>query len=81
MPPSPSSSPGPIRWARAGILLVLAATGVRPHCYFAWSEGSPVHHLLRYLVLGEGDTPVMVREIIRRAEPDPRRRPTIHVGG
>ncbi|WP_152188224.1 APC family permease [Georgenia satyanarayanai] len=68
--------------ALAGILLALAAaTGVRPHCYFAWSEGSPVHHLLRYLVLGEGDTPVMVREIIRRAERDPRRRPTIHVGG
>ncbi|WP_413452390.1 amino acid transporter [Georgenia phoenicis] len=68
--------------AIAGILLALAAaTGVRPHCYFAWSEGSPVHHLLRYLFLGQGDTPVLVREIIRRAEPDPERRPTIHVGG
>jgi len=68
--------------AIAGILLALAAaTGVRPHCYFAWSEGSPVHHLLRYLFLGQGDTPIMVREILRRVEPDPRRRPAIHVGG
>ncbi|QDB80816.1 amino acid transporter [Georgenia sp. 311] len=68
--------------AIAGILLALAAaTGTRPHCYFAWSEGSPVHHLLRFLFLGQGDTPIMVREILRRVEPDPRRRPTIHVGG
>ncbi|WP_434056552.1 amino acid transporter [Georgenia sunbinii] len=68
--------------AIAGILIALGTTtGTRPHCYFAWSEGSPVHHLLRYLFLGQGDTPVMVREIIRRTESRPEHRPTIHVGG
>ncbi|MFI7575566.1 amino acid transporter [Micromonospora sp. NPDC049497] len=68
--------------AIAAILLALRdVTGVRPHAHFEWSEGSPVAHLLRYLILGRGDTPPVVREIIRRSEPDPARRPGIHVGG
>ncbi len=68
--------------AIAAILLALRdRTGVRPHCYFEWSEGSPLTHLLHYLLLGRGDTPPVVRKIIHRCESDPARRPGIHVGG
>ncbi|SCG67574.1 APC family permease [Micromonospora inositola] len=68
--------------AIAAILLALRdGTGVRPHAHFEWSEGNPIAHLLRYLILGRGDTPPVVREIIRKSEPDPTRRPGIHVGG
>jgi hypothetical protein len=67
--------------AIAAVLLALRdSTGVIPHAHFEWSEGNPLGHLFRYLILGRGDTPPVVREIIRSAEADPARRPRIHVG-
>ncbi|WP_414684352.1 amino acid transporter [Microbacterium sp.] len=68
--------------AIAAILIALRdVTGERPHAYFEWSEGNPLLHMVRYLLLGRGDTAPVVREILRETDKDPMDRPVIHVGG
>ncbi|MFM9877638.1 MAG: hypothetical protein ACKVOG_07295 [Rhodoglobus sp.] len=61
------------------LLALRDGSGVQPHAYFEWSEGNPRAHLMRYLILGRGDTAPVVREILRESEMDPSRRPRIHV--
>ncbi len=55
-------------------------TGKIPHAYFGWTEGNPIAYLLKFLAFGEGDTAPVTREVLRQAEPNPQRRPRIHVG-
>jgi hypothetical protein len=67
--------------AIASCLLYLRDTmGKPPHIYFSWGEENPLIFMFRFIVFGEGDIPVTTREILRKAEPDPHKRPRVHVG-
>jgi hypothetical protein len=75
-----TSSPA-IPNAIAGLLLDLRdRTYAIPHAYFGWTEGNPLVYLLKFLAFGEGDTAPVCREVLRKAEPNPDRRPRIHLG-
>jgi hypothetical protein len=62
------------------LLFIRDETRQTPHAYFGWTEGNPITYLLKFLALGEGDTAPVTREVLRQTEPDPSRRPRIHVG-
>jgi hypothetical protein len=67
--------------AIAALLLYIRDKTTRiPHAYFGWTEGNPIAYLLKFLAFGEGDTAPVTREVLRQCEPDPMRRPRIHVG-
>jgi hypothetical protein len=61
------------------LLALLDRTGEVPHVYFSWTEGGPINHLIRFLVFGDGEVAPVTREVLRRAEPTPERRPRVHV--
>ncbi|HEX4229189.1 MAG TPA: amino acid transporter [Bryobacteraceae bacterium] len=56
-----------------------STTGTVPHVYFEWNEGNPVWNLFRFIFLGEGDTAPLTHEVLRRAIPDSKHRPVVHV--
>ncbi|KAF0195257.1 MAG: putative amino acid transporter [bacterium] len=67
--------------AIAALLLhIRDKTHEQPHVYFGWTEGNPITYVLKYLAFGEGDTAPVTREVLRLAEPNPKRRPYVHVG-
>jgi hypothetical protein len=68
--------------AIAAFLLYLRdRTGKIPHAYFHWGSKNPIAYLFDYVAFGRGDTAPVTREVLRQAEPDEEKRPSIHVGG
>ncbi len=66
--------------AIAAILIAIRdRTGKVPDVYFTWAEGNPVAAMLRHLVFGAGEIAPVTREVLREHEPDPERRPRVHV--
>ncbi len=50
-----------------------------PHAYFNWTDGHPIAYTFKYIFLGEGETAMLTREVLRSAEPTESKRPIIHV--
>ncbi|MBF4636164.1 amino acid transporter [Agreia pratensis] len=61
------------------LLEIRDLTGTVPDIYFEWTEGNPISNMFKYLITGGGEVAPVTREVLRRAEPNPRRRPDVHV--
>ena len=64
----------------AAVALECSKVGKPPEIHFGWSDESPMATSVGFVLFGEGNVPWMVRELIRKAEPNPERRPRIIVG-
>jgi hypothetical protein len=65
----------------AALALEMAKVGRPPEIHFGWTDETPVSGTLGFLLFGEGNVPWMVRELIRKAEPDEAKRPIIIIAG
>lgn len=64
----------------AAISLEMSKVGQPPELHFGWSDESPLAANLNFLLFGQGNVPWLVRELLRRAELNPARRPRVIVG-
>jgi hypothetical protein len=51
-----------------------------PEIIFGWSHEQPLAANLNFLLLGEGNIPWMVKELVRKAVPDVARQPRVRIG-
>ena len=64
----------------ATIALELSSVGKPPEVHFGWSNENPMSASVSFVLFGEGNVPWMVRELIRKAEPNRERRPRVFIG-
>jgi hypothetical protein len=64
----------------ATIALELSRVGKPPEIHFGWSDENPLAASIGFFLLGEGNVPWRVRELIRKAEPNTRLHPKVIIG-
>jgi hypothetical protein len=69
-----------IAHAVATIALELSRYGEPPEIHFGWSDENQLAASIGFFLLGEGNVPWRVRDLILKAEPDPSRRPKVILG-
>jgi hypothetical protein len=62
------------------VALELSKFGTPPEIHFGWSNENPIAASASFFLFGEGNVPWMVRELIRKHEPNSERQPRIVVG-
>ena len=65
----------------AAVALEMAKVGEPPEVHFGWTDETPWSGTLGFLLFGEGNVPWMVRELLRKAEPDANKRPRVIIAG
>lgn len=64
----------------ASVLLeIRELTGTVPEVYVEWTQGNPISNTFKFLITGTGEIGPVTREVLREAEPQVKRRPTVHV--
>jgi hypothetical protein len=74
------SSPAVPNAIAAILLSIRDKSGTTPNVYFSWTDGHPIAYTLKYIFLGEGETAMVTREILRSEELSEHKRPVVHVG-
>ena len=62
------------------VALELSQADHVPEIHFGWSDENPLAANLNFILFGQGNIPWMVRELIRKAQPDAERQPRIVIG-
>jgi len=64
----------------AALALEFSRENKQPEIHFGWSDEYSLKATLGFLLFGEGNVPVLVYDLIRKAEPNPDKRPKVMVG-
>ena len=64
----------------AAIALEFSKTGRPPELIFGWSHESPLAANLNFLLLGQGNIPWLVQELVCKAEVSESKRPRVVIG-
>jgi hypothetical protein len=66
--------------ASVGMELSKGENTLPPEFHFDWSEASSIRAVIGFMLFGEGNVPALVRDLLRKGEPNVERRPRVIVG-